>query len=304
VAINITFRQLRVFEAVANNSNFTRAAEELYLTQPAVSMQIRQLEGNLGIALFDHLGKKIFLTDAGKEFYKSSRNITQQLESVEEYLEELKGVRQGHLKIVVATTANSFATNLLATFIQRHPEITISLDVTNRQRLIETLESNESDLVIMGQPPEKLDLVADPFMDNPLVMIVGRGHPLYRKRAKSTFTPSEVEQYKFVVREKGSGTRTAMERFFRERELNLETSMEFGSNEAIKQAVQAGLGLAIVSIHTIKLELQAKVVRILDVEDLPIKRKWHLVYRKGKRLSPVAQAFRKFILEEGRESSV
>jgi DNA-binding transcriptional LysR family regulator len=295
---------LRVFEAVANNSNFTRAAEELYLTQPAVSMQIRQLEGNLGIALFDHLGKKIFLTDAGKEFYKSSRNITQQLESVEEYLEELKGVRQGHLKIVVATTANSFATNLLATFIQRHPEITISLDVTNRQRLIETLESNESDLVIMGQPPEKLDLVADPFMDNPLVMIVGRGHPLYRKRAKSTFTPSEVEQYKFVVREKGSGTRTAMERFFRERELNLETSMEFGSNEAIKQAVQAGLGLAIVSIHTIKLELQAKVVRILDVEDLPIKRKWHLVYRKGKRLSPVAQAFRKFILEEGRESSV
>ncbi len=304
MAINITFRQLRVFEAVANNSNFTRAAEELYLTQPAVSMQIRQLEGNLGIALFDHLGKKIFLTDAGKEFYKSSRNITQQLESVEEYLEELKGVRQGHLKIVVATTANSFATNLLATFIQRHPEITISLDVTNRQRLIETLESNESDLVIMGQPPEKLDLVADPFMDNPLVMIVGRGHPLYRKRAKSTFTPSEVEQYKFVVREKGSGTRTAMERFFRERELNLETSMEFGSNEAIKQAVQAGLGLAIVSIHTIKLELQAKVVRILDVEDLPIKRKWHLVYRKGKRLSPVAQAFRKFILEEGRESSV
>ncbi|MBT3347148.1 MAG: LysR family transcriptional regulator [Thiotrichales bacterium] len=302
--MNITFRQLRVFEAVANNSNFTRAAEELYLTQPAVSMQIRQLEGNLGIALFDHLGKKIFLTDAGKEFYKSSRNITQQLESVEEYLEELKGVRQGHLKIVVATTANSFATNLLATFIQRHPEITISLDVTNRQRLIETLESNESDLVIMGQPPEKLDLVADPFMDNPLVMIVGRGHPLYRKRAKSTFTPSEVEQYKFVVREKGSGTRTAMERFFRERELNLETSMEFGSNEAIKQAVQAGLGLAIVSIHTIKLELQAKVVRILDVEDLPIKRKWHLVYRKGKRLSPVAQAFRKFILEEGRESSV
>lgn len=297
MSLNVTFRQLRVFESVARHSSFTRAAETLHLTQPAVSMQIKQLEESLGIALFDHLGKKIFLTDAGREFYATSRSISRQLSDAEEFIEDLKGVRHGHLNILVASTANSFATNLLATFIQRHPEITFSLDVTNRQRLLEALSANEPDLVIMGQPPEKLDVVAEAFMDNPLALVVGKNHPLFRKRSR--LTPVEIQQERFVVREQGSGTRTAMERFFEERGLGIETRMEFGSNEAIKQAVQAGLGLAMVSIHTIQMELEARVLRVLDVKDLPIRRQWHLVYRKGKRLSPVAESFRQFVLDEG-----
>ncbi|MBC8519610.1 MAG: LysR family transcriptional regulator [Gammaproteobacteria bacterium] len=297
MSLNVTFRQLRVFESVAHHSSFTRAAEELHLTQPAVSMQIKQLEESLGLALFDHLGKKIFLTDAGSEFFKTSRSISRQLSEAEEFIEEIKGIHQGHLNIVVASTANSFATNLLATFIQRHPEITFSLDVTNRQRLLESLSANEPDLVIMGQPPEKLDVVAEAFMENPLVIVVGKNHSLFRKEI--SFTPEKIQKERFVVREQGSGTRTAMERFFEERGLQLETRMEFGSNEAIKQAVQAGLGLAMVSIHTIQLELEAKVLRVLEVKDLPIQRQWHLVYRKGKRLSPVAESFRQFVLDEG-----
>lgn len=300
--LNITFRQLRVFESVARHGSFTRAAEELHLTQPAVSMQIKQLEENLGIALFEHLGKKIFLTDAGNEFYHTSRIISRQLSESEEYIENLKGVRQGHLNILVASTANYFATNLLATFIQRHPEITFSLDVTNREHLLESLSANEPDLVIMGQPPEKLDAVAEAFMENPLVVVAGKSHRLYRKR--SVLTPEQLQQERFVLREQGSGTRTALERFFEKRALSLDAPMEFGSNETIKQAVQAGLGLALVSTHTIRLELEAKVLRVLDVEDLPIRRQWHLVYRRGKRLSPVAEAFRQFVLDEGSTLSI
>lgn len=302
MALNITLRQLRVFESVARNSSFTRAAEELHLTQPAVSMQIKQLEENLGIALFEHLGKKIFLTDAGNEFYHTSRTIGRQLQQSEEFIEQLKGIQQGHLNILVASTANYFATNLLATFIQRRPEITFSLDVTNRQHILESLAENEPDLVIMGQPPEQLGAVAEAFMENPLVVVVGKSHPLYRKR--TPLTPKQLQQERFVLREQGSGTRTALERFFEKRGLTLDAPIEFGSNETIKQAVQAGLGLALVSTHTIQLELEAKVLRVLEVEDLPIRRQWHLVYRKGKRLSPVAEAFRQFVLDEGSALSV
>ncbi len=297
MALNITLRQLRVFESVARNSSFTRAAEELHLTQPAVSMQIKQLEENLGTALFDHMGKKIYLTEAGDEFYHTSRTISRQLQESEEYLERLKGVEQGHLNILVASTANYFATNLLATFIQRRPGITFSLDVTNRQHLLESLSTNEPDLVIMGQPPEQLDVVAEAFMENPLVIVVGKSHPLYRKR--SSLTPKQLQRERFVLREQGSGTRTALERFFKKRGLVLDAPLEFGSNETIKQAVQAGLGLALVSAHTIRLEQDAKVLRVLDVEDMPIRRQWHLVHRKGKRLSHVAEAFRQFVLDEG-----
>ncbi len=297
MALNLTLRQLRVFESVATHGSFTRAAKALHLTQPAVSMQIKQLEENLGVALFEHLGKKIFLTDAGNEFYHTSRSISRQLAESERYIENLKGVRRGHLNLLVASTANYFATSLLATFMQRHPGITFTLDVTNRQRILEALAGNEPDLVIMGQPPEQLDVEAEAFMQNPLVVVVGKGHALYRKR--TTLSAEQLQQERFVLREQGSGTRTALERFFDKRGLNLDAPMEFGSNETIKQAVQAGLGLALVSRHTIQLELEAKVLRILEVEDLPIQRQWHLVYRKGKRLSPVAEAFRQFVLEEG-----
>ena len=293
--MNVTFRQLKVFEAVARNLSYTKAAQELFLTQPAVSMQIRQLEENAGLPLFEQLGKKIYLTQAGREMYHYSRAIAQQLAEADEVLEELKGLKRGHLTIAVASTANYFATQLLSEFVKRHEGATFSLEVTNRARLLNILDNNERDLVIMGQPPEEMDLAAEQFMDNPLVVIAAPDHPLAEEKA----IPLErIQQETFVVREPGSGTRIAMERFFEQQQISLSTGMEMSSNEAIKQSVMAGLGLGIVSIHTLELELAAKRVAVLDVQDFPILRHWYVVHRQNKRLSPIAETFNKFMVKE------
>lgn len=293
--LHLTFRQLSVFEAVARNLSFSRAAQELHLSQPAVSMQIKQLEENVGISLFEQLGKKIFLTEAGRELYHYSRVIAQQLNEVEAVLSELKGLKRGKLKISVASTANYFAPQLLATFSQRLPTITVSLDVTNRQALLLQLANNEMDMAIMGQPPDGLDLVAESFMDNPLVVIAPVNHPLVRKK----FIPLErMQEETFLIREEGSGTRIAMERYFEAHGVRINTGMEMSSTEAIKQAVQAGLGLGVVSLNTVELELEAKRLKVLDVEGLPIRRHWYIVHRKDKRLSASALAFKNFLLDE------
>ncbi len=293
--MHVTLRQIEVFQSVARHLSYTRAAEELYLSQPAVSMQIKQLEGNLGLALFEQLGKKIYLTEAGQEFYNYSRLVSQQLDEAEAVLEDLKGVTRGRLAVSVASTANYFATRLLAAFARRHPDITISLDVTNRESLLHQLDANETDLVIMGKPPEQIDLETEAFAENPLVIIAAPKHAL---ASKKNIPLKKLQQETFVVRESGSGTRIAMERFFSEQGAELTTGMEMTSNEAIKQAVEAGLGLGIVSIHTLELELEAKRLKILDAESFPILRHWYVVYRQGKRLSPVAKAFREFVLTE------
>lgn len=293
--MNITFRQLKVFEAVARLKSFTRAAETLHLTQPAVSMQVKQLEEQVGLPLLEKLGKKIFLTGAGEEMFYCSREIARQLEETEEVLESLKGVKGGHLDISVASTANYFATHLLAVFAKHYEGIRFSLDVTNRKVLLRQLAANEKDMVIMGKPPEGLGLEAEPFMENPLVVIAAPDHPLVAEKA---IPLSRLQEQTFVVREKASGTRIATERFFVEHEMALNTSMEMTSNEAIKQAVEAGLGLGIVSVHTLALELETRHLVILDVEHFPIQRHWYLVHRQGKRLSHTAQAFRQFVLDE------
>lgn len=294
--MNLTFRQLSVFQAVARHLSYTQAAQELHLSQPAVSMQVKQLEENLGLPLFEQLGKKIYLTDAGREFFNYSQEISRLLDEAEEIIETLKGIRRGRLAVSVASTANYFATRLLADFYHQHDGITISLDVTNRRGLLDQLINNETDLVIMGRPPEELDLVTEPFMDNPLVVIAPPDHPLSRGKD----IPIEaLQQETFVVRESGSGTRIAMERFFSEQGVHLTTGMEMTSNEAIKQAVEAGLGLGIVSIHTLTLELETGRLAILDAHSFPILRHWYIVHRQGKRLSPAAQAFRQYVLTEG-----
>jgi len=294
--MSITIRQLTVFDAMVRHLSYTKAAQELHLSQPAVSMQIRQLEENIGLPLFEQMGKKIYLTEAGSEFYIYSHNIALQLDEVAAVIEDMKGVHRGKLAVSVASTANSFATRLLANFAKQHEGVTISLDVTNRKSLLNQLEKNETDLVIMGRPPREMELVTEFFMDNPLVIIAPPDHPLAGME-KVPF--KRVQEETFVVREQGSGTRIAMERFFAEKDASLTTGMEMSSNEAIKQAVEAGLGLGIVSIHTLKLELETSRLKVLDVELFPIMRHWYVVYRKGKRLSPVAQAFRHFILEQG-----
>jgi DNA-binding transcriptional LysR family regulator len=267
----------------------------MYLSQPAVSMQIRQLEDAVGLPLFERLGKKIHLTEAGRELYHSAQLIGRQLKEAEEVLSALKGLNKGRLAVSVASTANYFATRLLAAFKQQYEGVAVSLDVTNRRTLLRQLEHNEVDLVIMGRPPEDADLVAEPFMDNPLVVIARAGHPLADQRA---IPMSRLADELFVVRERGSGTRIAMEKSFAEQGRSLRSGMEMSSNEAIKQAVEAGLGLGIVSLHTLELELATGRIVLLDVEGFPILRQWHVVHRREKRLSPVAQAFKDFVFAE------
>ncbi len=293
--MHVTLRQLNVFEEVARKLSYTRAAEALHLSQPAVSMQIRQLEDEVGLELFEKLGKKIQLTEAGRELFHYSQAINRQLREAEEVLESLKGLSKGRLKVAVASTVNYFAPRLLASFSQRYPGASLHLDVTNRETLVRLLNANETDLVLMGQPPESMELESEAFMNNPLVAIAPSDHPL----AGMKKIPLELlGQEAFVLRESGSGTRLAMERFFSDHGMELRQSMEMTRNEAIKQSVRAGLGLSVVSMHTIELELETQRLVVLDVEGFPILRQWYLVYRKGKRLSPIAEAFRSFVLQE------
>ncbi|MCW8956977.1 MAG: LysR family transcriptional regulator [Gammaproteobacteria bacterium] len=296
--MHVTLRQLEVFAAVARNGSFTKAAEALHLSQPGVSMQIKQLESSIGLPLFEHVGKKIFLTDAGHEMFSYSQSISNLLNEAETVLEELKGVQSGKLAISVATTASHFATRLLAAFSKQYEGVTISLDITNRESLRHQLENNEPDLVIMGQPPDGIDVESEIFMENQLVMIAPADHPLVKE--KNIPLTRFIDEH-FVVRETGSGTRSAIERFFEAHGVKFNTGIEMSSNEAIKQAVEAGLGLGIVSIHTLELELETRRLVLLDVEDFPIIRHWHIVQRRGKRLSPVAQAFKQFVLEQAEQ---
>jgi DNA-binding transcriptional LysR family regulator len=293
--MNMTFRQLRLLEAVARNSSFTRASEELHLTQPAVSTQIKQLEQEVGIPLFEQLGKKIFLTEAGKEMYAFSRGIAQQFREIESVLDDMKGVKRGTLSLSVTSTGKYFAPYLLAEFVKHHPGTQVHLEVTNREELVTQLQENIPDMAIMGTPPQNLELTAQAFMQNPLVIIARPDHPL----ALAKRIPlSRLVEENFIQRERGSGTRNAVERFFRDREVKLNTSMEMSRNEAIKHAVMAGLGLGIVSLHTLEFELSLDRIAILSVEGFPIMKEWYLVHRSGKRMSPIAQAFHDFVLNE------
>ncbi|MCW8915390.1 MAG: LysR substrate-binding domain-containing protein [Magnetovibrio sp.] len=293
--MHVTLRQLEAFAAVSRHLSFTRAAEELNLTQPAVSMQIKQLEGQVGQSLFEHMGKKIFLTEAGREVRQYARNVLQQVDDMEAGLASLKGLERGSLSISVATTAHYFAPKLLSIFCERYPGVNVKLDVTNRESLVSQLENNTVDMVIMGRPPEEVDVEAGIFMENPLVMIAPADHPFTRERSIQL---KRLENETFLVREEGSGTRKAMEVFFEQHGINMSTGMEVSSDEAIKRSVQAGLGLGIMSRDAVQNELQLNHLSIPDILHFPIMRHWYVMHRKGKRLSPIGQVFKDFLLEE------
>ena len=293
--MNITLRQLKVFERVARRLSFTRAAEELFLTQPAVSMQIKQFEDAVGLPLFERLGKKIYLTQAGEELYQLSRTIARELDEAEQIIEELKGTESGRLNVSVANTVHYFAIRLLAEFCRRHPKVRVSFKVTNRKGLLQNLEDNEADLLLMGQPPDSQDLVAESFLTNPLVIIAPPGHPL---AGQKNIDLREFTHETFIMREIGSGTRNSVERFLAERGVHLTVSMEMNTNGAIKQGVEEGLGLGIVSIHTLERELEGGRLVVLDAESFPILRQWFIVHRAGKRLSAIATEFADFVRQE------
>lgn len=293
--LHLTIRQLRIFDAVARHLSHSRAAKELYLSQPAVSMQIKQLEHSVGLSLFDQVGKQMHLTEAGQEMLHYTRSIAQQLEEMDAMLSEMKGLEYGRLNISAVSTASYFIAQLLAKFIQQHPKIRVSLNVANRDAVIKLLADNSADLAIMGQPPEGTDMLSQPFMQNPLVVIAALNHPLTKVR---NIKPKQLAEEIFLLREQGSGTRGVVERYFASHDLKLPTHMEMDTNEAIKQSVQAGMGLGIISMHCIELELEMKRLQILNVEHFPIMRHWHVVHRKNKRLSTAANAFNQFLLND------
>lgn len=293
--MNITIRQFQIFEAVAQHLSYTRAAEVLYLSQPAVSMQIKQLETEVEMPLFERMGKKLFLTEAGNELLIYARNISQQLIELGDVMGEMRGSERGRITIAVATTANYFALKLLGEFYKRFSGTNISLDVTNRESLLKHLSENTVDMVIMGQPPEDIDVEATPFMDNPLVVIAPKGHVLAQEKK---IPLSILQQETFIMREHGSGTRIAMERFFEKSGYTISSVMEMSSNEAINRAVEAGLGLGIVSHHTLELELALDRLEVLDVESFPIMRHWYLVHRQGKRLTALMDEFKRLVIDD------
>lgn len=293
--LHLTIRQLRIFDAVARHLSHSRAAKELYLSQPAVSMQIKQLEQSVGLSLFDQVGKQMHLTEAGQEMLHYTRSIAQQLEEMDAMLSEMKGLEHGRLNISTVSTASYFIAQLLAKFTRQYPKIKVSLNVANRDAVIKLLVDNSADLAIMGQPPEGTDMLSQSFMQNPLVVIAAHKHPLTKV---SNIQPKQLAQEIFLLREQGSGTRGVAERYFASHQLKLPTHMEMDTNEAIKQSVQAGMGLGIISMHCIELELKAKCLQVLNVDHFPIMRHWHIVYRRNKRLSTAANAFNQFLLND------
>ncbi|MEO5860861.1 MAG: LysR family transcriptional regulator [Burkholderiales bacterium] len=294
--LHLTFRQLQIFEAVARRLSYSRAAEELHLTQPAVSMQMRELEDNVGLAMLEQIGKKIFLTQAGEELHRRSRDILVRIAETRAALETLKGVDHGRLNIAVVSTAKYFAPKLLALFCQRHQDVKLNLTVSNREEVLHRLAENQTDLVIMGQPPEELDAEKEAFAYHPLGIIAPPEHALAQARQIPLHA---LMKETFLIREPGSGTRNVFERLLTTHRLQASRTLQIDSNETIKQAVMAGMGIALLSLHTISLEMEAQRLVVLHVESLPIMRRWYIAHRAGKRLSPAAVAFRRFLLEEG-----
>jgi len=293
--MHFTLQQLKLFEAVSRNNSYTRAAEELHLTQPAVSIQIKRLEEQCGLPIFESVGKKIFTTTAGKALYEASVDILNRAEELKNTIEELKGVVKGPLRLSVVTTSKYFMPHLLGTFLNKYPEVEPKLVFTNRARVVKRLYDNEDDFVVMGQIPEDDRLETYPFLENILVPVAHPKHPFAKKKKVSL---EELVNERFLVREEGSGTRLVFDRLLKKNNLHIEPYMELGSSEALKQAVMAGLGLAILSLHSLRLEQAAKKLVVLDVEGFPLKRRWFAVHMKGKKLSLVARTFHDFIIAE------
>lgn len=293
--INYTLKQLYSFEAVVRLKSFTKASKELYITQPAVYMQIQQLTQNIGAELLSTKGKKVSPTHIGKKFYQTCLTVIAKLEQSKADIEQTLNPDSGHLEISVATTTNSFVSRVLAQFKQQYPDMTFHLEVTNRKLLLEKLSNHSSDLVIMGEPPADMSLITQPFMENPLIAITHPDHPLLKNKKNSI---KALSKETLITREQGSGTRITIERILG---MKFNSEIEINSNEAIIEAVQAGLGIGFVSKHTVKLELENDIIKQLNIDKFPVMRHWHTVHSNKTELSPIAQRFKAFIIESGQK---
>jgi LysR family transcriptional regulator, low CO2-responsive transcriptional regulator len=294
----VTFHQLKVFEVTARRGSFTRAAEELFLTQPTVSIQMKQLAKAVGMPLFEQVGKRLFLTDAGQNLLDTCQDIFTRLDAFEMTVADMQGMKTGQLRLAVISTAKYVIPRLLGPFCQRYPGVDVSLTVTNHEKVVERLRDNLDDLYIPSHIPDQMDVSCHDFLDNPLVVLASRNHPL----AKHKFLQvKDLNGMDFIMREVGSGTRQAVEKMLMENEISIRVRLELGSNEAIKQAVAGGLGISVLSRHCLALDGESGQVVVLNVEGFPIQRHWHIVYPKGKQLSIIARTFFDYLRDEGQQ---
>jgi len=290
-----TIQQLRLFEAVARRGSITRAAEEVNLTQPTVSMQVKALEEKVGMALTEQVGKVLHLTHAGEEVAAAARDVLGRLADMEAALSDMQSEVAGPVSVAVVSTARYFLPQLLGRFKRAYPGIEPRLQITNRETILKRMEENRDDLYIMGQPPEEHAVIAEPFRENIIVPVAWPEHPLV---GEAGVPLARIAQEKIIRRESGSGTRKAVDRTFRARGLSPETHMEFDDSEAIKQGVISGLGIAFLSMHAMRLELASGEIAVLDVEGFPLRRRWYVAHRAEKRLTGAARSFLEYLLQD------
>ena len=295
--MRLTFHQLRLLLAVSREGSVSRAAQRLHLTQPTLSAQLRQLAEQVGLPLFERVGRKLHLTAAGRVVLDTAARVEQELENLDETLAELRGDVVGRLRLAVVSTAETFIPRLLGDFRRERPAVEVSLVVLNRDAVIRRLADNLDDLYIMSRPPQAPPVVATPFLSNPLVVVAASEHPL---AGRETLQIEALAAEEFVLREPGSGTRQAAEHFFAAHGLALRPRLELGSNEAVKQAVAGGLGLSLLSAHALAHAVDEGIA-VLRVEGTPLPTQWQVVYPAGKRLSPLASAFLEFLRERAAE---
>ncbi|MGD0503281.1 MAG: LysR substrate-binding domain-containing protein [Steroidobacteraceae bacterium] len=294
---NATLRQLRVFASVARHLSFIRAAEELKLTAPAVSMQIKELEAEVGMPLFDRTSRQVSLTMVGEYVLGHARRVLAAMRDAEDLVARFRGLKTGQLDVGMVSTAKYFLPRMLAQFRQEHPGIEIRLQVAdNREQIVALMQQGDIELAVMGRPPKDWPTRAEPFAMHPHVLVTAIDHPFTRMEIVPARALSEEA---FIVRERGSGTRAALDEYMHAHQGTLHVAMQMSSNEAIKQAVMAGMGVSLLSLHTLGLELNHNLIATPDTEDLPVMRRWHVVNNLAKTLSPPAEAFRYFILERG-----
>ena len=293
---NATLRQLRVFESAARHLSLTRAAEELHLTPPAVSIQIRQLESHAKAGLFERAGRSLRLTQAGEEVLVRTREILAQIRGAEDAIAGLAAIERGLLNVAVINAGDYFFPWLLAAFRDRHPGVRVRLTVGNRDELLERLADHAVDLAVMSHPPTREEFAAEPFAPHPHVIVAAPGHPLAGKRPVSI---ARIGTEPLLTREPGSATRLAMEQAFAEAGVVPRIEMEVASNETIKQAVAAGFGVGFLSAHAVQQELALGRLAVVAVKGFPVMRQWYVVHRRDRRLPPVSAAFREFVVREG-----
>ncbi|MBV2207449.1 MAG: LysR family transcriptional regulator [Pseudomonas sp.] len=293
--MRMTLRQLQVFGAVCESRSYSRAAEEMALTQPAVSLQIRQLEELVGQPLFEYVGKKLYLTEAAEALKRASSDIFARLDSLDMQLTDLQGSLQGQLNLAVESSAKYFVPHLFAAFRRQHPDVSLQLSVVNRAQVIKRLSDNRDDLVIMSLMPSEIALEFLPFLNNPIIAVAPPEHPLCQA---SRLSLQDLAAYPLLVREPGSGTRKACEEYFQQKRAHFAQTVQIASLDALREAVIAGLGVALLPRHAVTLELTHGLLRELPVDELPLYRSWCVAHARGKRLSPVAQAFFAFIRDQ------